>query len=87
MKRIFNKSYPAIYELKYKNLFQKDLLDFWHKELTLKIEFLQFLKSKKENLFDYKLSMHKYLLCVKSQYGLEESNESVKDGDSSFTGW
>ena len=71
MKRIFNKSYSAIYILKYKNHFQKDLLYFWHRKLTLKIEFLQFLEGQKEleevfikNIFEYNLSIGKCLLTI-----------------------
>ena len=51
--------------------FWKNSIDFWHRKMTLKIEFLQFLEGQKEleevfikNLFDYKLSIGKCLLTI-----------------------
>ena len=48
MKRYLNKSYSTIHVLKYENHFQRDSNDFRHKKMTLKVEFLQFLKGQKK---------------------------------------
>ena len=48
MEKYINKSYSSIHILKGQKYFQKDSADFSHKNLTLKIGFLQSLKGQKE---------------------------------------
>ena len=48
MEKYINKSYSSIHVLKWENYFQKDSADFSHRNLTLKIGFLQSLKGQKE---------------------------------------
>ena len=47
-KIILKKSYSSIHVLKWENCFQTDSANFSHKNLTLKIGFLQSLKGQKE---------------------------------------
>ena len=69
MKNVPNKDSSTIHLFLWENHFQKDSVDSWHRKLTLKIGFLQFLRTKKElevifikKLYDYKLPMSKDLL-------------------------
>ena len=71
MEKYINKSYSSIHILKRENHFQKDSADFSHRNLTLKIGFLQSLIGQKElkevlikKLFEYKLSVGKCLLIL-----------------------
>ena len=71
MEKYINKSYSSIHVLKWENCFQKDSADFSHRNLTLKIGFLQSLKGQKEleevlikKIFEYKLSVGKCLLIL-----------------------
>ena len=71
MEKYINKSYSSIHVLRLERYFQKDSADFSHRNLTLKIGFLQSLKGQKEleevlikKLFEYKLSVDKCLLIL-----------------------
>ena len=71
MEKYVNKRYSTNYILKEENHFQRDSVDFSHRNLTLKIRFLQFLKGQKElekvlikKSFEYKLSVGKCLLIL-----------------------
>ena len=65
---VLKRSCSTIHIFIHENHFQKNSADFWHRKLTLKIGFLLFVRGQKElqgilikKLFDYKLSMGKYL--------------------------
>ena len=66
MEKYINKSYSSIHVLKWENYFQKDSADFSHRNLTLKIGFLQSVKCQKEleEVFVKKLSVGKCLLIL-----------------------